>query len=102
MLYSSDDGNNIFIADDFTLNGKSTYLNAVVKSLKLQSQFRCNGSDAFLSWIDNTIQIRETANIKLAKYDFDFKVFDDPNELRKAIVEKNFMGQRYFFQIGVR
>lgn len=62
---------------------------AVVKSLKLSSQFRCNGSDAFLSWIDNTIQIRETANIKLTKYDFDFKVFDDPNELRKAIVEKN-------------
>jgi DUF2075 family protein len=62
---------------------------AVVKSLKLQSQFRCNGSDAFLSWIDNTIQIRETANIKLTKYDFDFKVFDDPNELRKAIIEKN-------------
>jgi DUF2075 family protein len=62
---------------------------AVVNSLKLQSQFRCNGSDAFLSWIDNSIQIRETANIKLAKYDFDFKVFDDPNELRRAIVEKN-------------
>lgn len=62
---------------------------AVVKTLKLQSQFRCNGSDAFLSWIDNTIQIRETANIKLTKNDFDFKVFDNPNELRKAIVEKN-------------
>lgn len=62
---------------------------AVVKTLKLQSQFRCNGSDAFLSWIDNAIQIRETANIKLTKYDFDFKVFDDPNELRKAIIEKN-------------
>lgn len=62
---------------------------AIVKSMKLQSQFRCNGSDAFLSWIDNTIQIRETANVKLKKYDFDFKVFNDPNELRKVIVEKN-------------
>jgi DUF2075 family protein len=62
---------------------------AVVNNLKLQSQFRCNGSDAFLSWIDNSIQIRETANLKLAKYDFDFKVFDDPNELRKEIIKKN-------------
>lgn len=62
---------------------------AIVNSMKLQSQFRCNGSDAFLSWIDNAIQIRETANIKLTKYDFDFKVFDNPNDLRKAIVEKN-------------
>lgn len=62
---------------------------AVVKTLSLQSQFRCNGSDAYLSWIDNTIQIRETANIKLTENDFEFKVFDDPNELRKAIVQKN-------------
>jgi DUF2075 family protein len=62
---------------------------AVVNILKLNSQFRCNGSDAFLSWIDNTIQIRETANIKLTKYDFDFKVFSDPNDLKNAIIEKN-------------
>lgn len=62
---------------------------AVVSTLKLQSQFRCNGSDAFLSWIDNTIQIRETANIKLSKNDFDFRVFDDPSELRRTIIEKN-------------
>ena len=91
-IFFVDDNQQIHIKDI----GSRTYIEklakqegAVVKSLKLQSQFRCNGSDAFLSWIDNTIQIRETANIKLTKYDFDFKVFDDPNELRKAIIEKN-------------
>jgi len=62
---------------------------AVVKKLKLESQFRCNGSDGFLSWLDNTLQIRETANINLSKNEFDFKVFDDLNELKKIIFEKN-------------
>jgi len=61
----------------------------VVKKLKLESQFRCNGSDGFLAWLDNTLQLRETANIKLSKNDFDFKVFTDLNELKKTIFEKN-------------
>lgn len=62
---------------------------AIVKTLKLQSQFRCNGSDGYVAWLDNTLQIRETANIKLSKDEFDFRVFSDPNELLKEIIEKN-------------
>ncbi|MFZ4401421.1 MAG: DNA/RNA helicase domain-containing protein [Bacteroidales bacterium] len=62
---------------------------AVVSKLKLESQFRCNGSDGFLSWLDNTLQIKETANIKLSSNEFDFKVFSDLNELRRIIFEKN-------------
>lgn len=62
---------------------------AKVKKLKLESQFRCNGSDGYLSWLDNTLQLRETANFKLAKDDFDFQIFSDPNELKMAIIEKN-------------
>jgi DUF2075 family protein len=57
--------------------------------LKLESQFRCNGSDGFLSWLDNTLQIKETANIKLSSNEFDFKVFTDLNELKQTIFEKN-------------
>ena len=30
---------------------------AVVHTTKLTSQFRCNGSDSYLSWLDNTLQI---------------------------------------------
>jgi len=62
---------------------------AKVQKLKLESQFRCNGSDGYLSWLDNTLQLRETANFKLTQDDFDFRIFTDPNELRKAITEKN-------------
>ncbi|MDB5232990.1 MAG: family ATPase [Chitinophagaceae bacterium] len=62
---------------------------ATVTEMELTSQFRCNGSDGFLAWVDNTLQIRETANEDLTGIDYDFKVFDDPNELFEAIYEKN-------------
>lgn len=60
-----------------------------ITHLRLESQFRCNGSDGYLSWLDNLLQIRETANIKLSADDFDFQIFDSPQELRKTILSKN-------------
>lgn len=65
------------------------YYNADTKILKLNSQFRCSGSDAFLSWLDNTLQIRDTANILLEKTEHEFQIFDNPNALFDAILEKN-------------
>lgn len=62
---------------------------STVTELDLVSQFRCNGSDGYLAWIDNSLQIRETANPTLEDIDYDVKIFDDPNELRKAIIDKN-------------
>ncbi|MDD4921742.1 MAG: DUF2075 domain-containing protein [Bacteroidales bacterium] len=62
---------------------------AIVKHLKLESQFRCNGSDGYLAWLDQSLQIRETANFLLSQEDFDFRIFTDPNEMRQAIIEKN-------------
>ncbi len=59
-----------------------------VHKQKLESQFRCNGSDGYLAWLDHTLQIKETANYNL-DYDFDFKVFYDPKKLQEAIYEKN-------------
>jgi hypothetical protein len=55
---------------------------AEVTEMELSSQFRCNGSDGYLAWLDNTLQIRETVNSTLENIDYDFKVFDNPNELR--------------------
>lgn len=64
------------------------YYNAGIHKMELKSQFRCDGSDGYLAWLDNVLEIRGTANFDLdSKYDF--KVFDDPNELRKAIEKKN-------------
>ena len=67
---------------------------ALVKEVELLSQFRCGGSDGYLSWIDNTLQISETANFSLKDIPYDFKVFDDLNEMRAAIYEKNEIDNR--------
>ena len=55
----------------------------------LSSQFRCNGSDGYLSWLDNALQIRETANIRLTEEDYDFRIFDSPTEMFNEIKRKN-------------
>ncbi|MCC7196693.1 DUF2075 domain-containing protein [Candidatus Peregrinibacteria bacterium] len=62
---------------------------AFVHKLELTSQFRCNGSDGYLAWLDNVLGIRETANVIFDRNDFDFKVVGSPNELRDIILEKN-------------
>lgn len=63
--------------------------NAETVEMELASQFRCNGSDGYLAWIDHVLQIRETANTDLEGINYEFKVFDTPSEMRDAIFEKN-------------
>jgi len=60
-----------------------------VTQLKLASQFRCNGADGYLAWLDNTLQIRDSVNEKLDTDEFDFRVIDSPQTLREMIVERN-------------
>jgi len=56
---------------------------------ELETQFRCNGSDAFVNWINNTLGIKRTANIIWnQREEFDFKIFGNPKELEDAIKEK--------------
>ena len=64
-------------------------LGAEVTELELSSQFRCNGSDGYLAWLDHALDIRETANPTLDTAEYDFRVFDDPAELHALIELKN-------------
>lgn len=57
-------------------------------SLKLKSQFRCNGSDGYIAFLDNLLQIRETANYTF-DLDYDVRVFSDPNEMRDELRKTN-------------
>ena len=61
---------------------------AKVLEMSLSSQFRCNGSDGYLAWLDDVLQIKETAN-EIFDLEYDFKVVDSPNELKEMIFEKN-------------
>lgn len=77
------------IGEKDTIRKWAGRLGVNVHELELQSQFRCNGSDGYLAWIDNATQIRKTANETLQGINYDFRVFDTPNELRDAILSKN-------------
>ncbi len=77
------------IGDKEEIRRWANKLKANVAELKLESQFRCNGSDGYLAWLDNTLQIRETANNTLKIDDYDFHIIDSPLELHNIISEKN-------------
>jgi DUF2075 family protein len=64
-------------------------LGANVTEMTLTSQFRCNGSDGYLAWLDDALQIRETANTLLNSGEYQVRVFDDPCEMRDEIFRFN-------------
>mgnify|MGYP001162651524 CR=1 FL=1 len=64
-------------------------LGVSIYEAELPSQFRCNGSDGYLAWVDNVLQIEETANETLEGIGYDFKVFDDPLLLHNEIINLN-------------
>lgn len=63
--------------------------NAKVTKLKLTSQFRCNGSDGYLSWIDDVLEINNTGNFDGFDFNYDIKILDNPNEVYKTIKDLN-------------
>lgn len=61
----------------------------IIHEYELPSQFRCNGSDGYLAFLDNLLQIKETANYDLAGLNYDFQIIDSPVQLFEMIKEKN-------------
>lgn len=61
-----------------------------VVEIELKAQFRCSGAEGFVNWVTHTLQIEDTANYEgWDEGEYDFKIFDDPNELRAEINKKN-------------
>lgn len=57
---------------------------------RLVSQFRCNGSDAYIQFIDNLLQRNfESIVVPLMELNYDFQIFDDASQMREALREKN-------------
>lgn len=56
----------------------------------LETQFRCAGSEGFVNWVDNTLEIRRTANVLFdqAKETFEFGIVDSPEALDALIRQK--------------
>ena len=57
---------------------------------KLTSQFRCNGSDAYIQFIDNLLQRnQESISVPLSELNYDFRIFDDASQMRDTLRDKN-------------
>lgn len=71
------------------IKGNAERLGCAVSEYELEAQFRCNGSDAFVNWINNTLGIARTANVIWDLHDeFDFKIYSSLESLDKAIKRK--------------
>lgn len=92
-IFFIDDDQRITTHDCYTKDSIIEYakeINAVLhRPFELVSQFRCGGSDGYISFLNNLLGIKETANFSLEDEDFEFRVFDDPNELREELRKKN-------------
>jgi DUF2075 family protein len=53
---------------------------------QLEAQFRCSGSDAFINWITNTLEVKTTPEVVWNSNDaFDFKICETVEELDEKI-----------------
>ena len=59
------------------------------RSLELVSQFRCNGSDGYIAFLDDLLQIRSTANRNSFDVDYDIQLFDNPCDMREELRKHN-------------
>ena len=62
---------------------------AEITELELSSQFRCSGSDGYLEWLDNILNIRPTTAPILDTREYDFRIFDNPTEMHALVALKN-------------
>ncbi len=76
--------------------GNSSYIkeyaiknNANLEEIELKTQFRCNGSDNYLDWLEQILYNSDTITSSFREEEYDFKIFDTPNDLYNAILEKN-------------
>lgn len=54
----------------------------------LKSQFRCNGSDEYINWVEGTLYNREIGPMTNIM-DYDIRIFDNLVEMHEAIKSKN-------------
>ena len=61
---------------------------AKVEECELKSQFRCNGSDNYMDWLEQVLYNKPITS-SFHPEDFDLKIFSDPQTMYDALVEQN-------------
>lgn len=66
----------------------------VLEEHRLKAQFRCQGSDAFVTWVENTLGIEETATPiwDQRQESFELRIVDSPETLDSLIRARNAEG----------
>lgn len=93
-VFFVDDDQRITVNDCYDVNKIIEYSkkeqNIVVhKPYELLSQFRCDGSDGYISFINNLLEIKQTANPIFEFNNLKVVVYDDPNKMRDDLRELN-------------
>lgn len=91
-IFFIDESQRVTLSDIGTISEIQKFASAAGASgtiMELESQFRCDGSDGYIAWLDDVLEIRETANREGFSLDYDIRVLDSPNEVRDLIFEKN-------------
>lgn len=75
------------------IRDSATRMGVHVHEIRLEAQFRCAGSEAFVNWVNNTLQIQRTANaLWEGDENFDFRLVDTPEELERLIRQRAAQG----------
>ena len=91
-VFFIDETQRVTLKDIGSIEEIQKYINqaeAESEIMELESQFRCNGSDGYIAWIDDVLDIRKTGNSDGFELDYEIKVCDSPTEVRDIIFEKN-------------
>lgn len=93
-VFFVDDDQRITINDKYDVNSIIEYASRIPgtiihKPFELVSQFRCDGSDGYISFLNNLLEIKQTANTTFEFNTLDVKVFDNPVEMREKLREIN-------------
>lgn len=62
--------------------------NAKVEECELTSQFRCNGSDNYMDWLEQVLYNKPITS-SFQPEDFDLRIFSTPQAMYDALVEQN-------------
>ena len=63
-------------------------------TLKLTSQFRCNGSEGYISFLNDLLEISSTANYDGFDGDYEIRVYEDVCQMREDLRQKNLINNK--------
>jgi hypothetical protein len=70
----------------------ATRHDARFESIDLRTQFRCAGSDEYIDWVDQLLEIRKTGVTMFPQHTFDVELLEDPFALEARLAERRLEG----------